>query len=101
MFPSFVISEHRFARRAGHRAEAVTQQVNTRSQSWEFFAAAVDLRSGFHVFSGRTESAQYNSQGQRPWLSRPGALPQAISFRAFGASSANLTDHFLNRGRIC
>ena len=71
MFPGFVVSEHRLARRSGNRTKAVAQQVYPGSEGWKFFATAIDLGFGFHVsVSGfrlrRTEGAQCNSQGQRP-----------------------------------
>ena len=49
MFPGVDVCEHRFTRRARHRAEAVTEQMNARSQGWKFVAVPV---FDHHVWTG-------------------------------------------------
>src|SRR5712671_861234 len=88
MFPGFVIGEHRVASCSRHRAQAVTQQVNAGSERREFFAAAVDFRSGFHWLCSSLCPPWLNgfSENKPQGTQRRRSRPTRESVKAFSPS---------------
>src|SRR3989442_1303281 len=99
MFPGVVISEHRFARRAWHGTEAVTQQMPAGSERRKFFAAAIDLNLRFHFWSAMERPHPLRAERRHPagsyfvCFTRGQGCPRTAGKMPALQLSANLGEH--------